>query len=211
MAAGALSALTHGWSWVHSEQRCSIWLAAPCTQPGITGKQSAAAPTSQMDFTHYHANVSGLGPLGRGSDLEGEASFTLLPSHESTQTKANDSIYSSPSNPATSDGEKNGFCRGKAVSEPPNRWKTELSVISRHRVSVKTDLSSNIKYWKRFFCCYKQLCCQYLFGAGLFYSLWRVSIARWHFAKSELVHISPRTAFSQDKLEGNQCRLTFLR
>lgn len=147
------SALTHDWSWVHSEQRCTIWLTDLCTQVGITSKPSACCRADKSNgFYTLSCKCQQFGPPGEGRvDLEGEASFTLLPSHENTQTKTNDSVYSLPSNPATWNAEKNSFCREKSVSEALNRWKTKVFVIMCHRVSVKTDLSSNIKCWNQFF------------------------------------------------------------
>lgn len=44
----------------------SDWRLPARSQESPANSLPAAAPTSQMDFMHYHANVSGSGPLGRG-------------------------------------------------------------------------------------------------------------------------------------------------
>lgn len=152
MAAGALSA--HTWLELSPLGAEVHHLTDGSLHAGRNHQQTVCLlPRRQVKWIlHTIMQMSAVRAPGEGRvDLEGEASFTLLPSHENTETKTNDSVYSLPSNPATWNAEKKSFCREKSVSEALNRWKTKVFVIMCHRVSVKTDLSSNIKCWNQFF------------------------------------------------------------
>lgn len=152
----------------------------------------AAVPGGQMDFTHYHANVSesgrSLSKPARSTclDLMSDQPWGRREFHSYSLARKHTNelplvlTVHLPTRWHQIKPERQFTQRNKRSgdSEQVKSWVVFFFNVPCHRVSVKTEEISNIKCWTGFFLHWnKQLCCQYLCGIGVSATLWRVSIA----------------------------------
>lgn len=139
-----------------------------------------------MDFTHFRANVSGSGRRGRGwgrgLDLESDASFafssSLTRKHADKKKLMTVFAASPPTQPHGTGGKKQLLRRKRRFGASEQVRNGALChFVSPRFCQNRFELKHQVLKWI-FSCRYKQLCCQVLFAAELFSSLWRVSIAR---------------------------------